>query len=330
MIDLHCHWLPERLVAALRARAAPPRIAERDGRDWLHIYREKLPFGADFVDLDRRLAAMDRAGVARQVLSLPGLFAVDSLPAAEAGPLVRLFNAEASALARQAPDRFAALAALPLDDPQAAAADLTEAVGALGMAGAILPADGFVSLAASQALVPILQAADDVGCHLFIHPGPLPAHAGAEVAEPAPAPPRDNAGARHITLDVQARLSAVMVTLLMTDLLDRYPKVTVQVANLGGNIAFMLDRLEHVAERRGERAPQPRRFAGRLVVDCASFAKRSIALAIEAFGAEAVVVGSDWPIFSADRVGAAIAALGLSPQAERQVRTGNAERLLGA
>ena len=60
----------------------------------------------------------------------------------------------------------------------------------------------------------------------------------------------DDAWQRHIVLETQARLSEVMMTLNFSDYLNPYPAVTVQIANLGGTIPFLLERMDEVTRER--------------------------------------------------------------------------------
>jgi len=324
-IDMHCHWLPPALAARLAERDRPPRIvAEADGSRWLVIPNERLAFGDDYSDPDRRLAAMRADGVDLQVISLPGLFGIDSLPAHEAAPLLALYNRAAADLAAARPDRFRALAALPLADIEQAVAVLEAAVGEDGMAGAILPADAFLSRQAARRVEPVLRAIERLGVYAFIHPGPLPGAPPVDAAADLP----DNPEQRHISLAVQHRLSEVMVTLVMGGLMEDHPELRVHVANLGGSFPFLLSRIDHVAETRGLPRPEPARLAGRLVVDCASFDTAAIDLAVSALGPDAIVLGSDWPIFSARR---AVTAIGrLDEGVGRRIAEGNARRFLRA
>src|SRR6266480_1648593 len=50
---------------------------------------------------------------------------------------------------------------------------------------------------------------------------------------------------RNGTLDMQASLSSVMVTLCLTDYLAPYPDAMVLVHNLGGNIPYEIERMDH-------------------------------------------------------------------------------------
>ena len=322
IVDWHVHWLPLELADALRARARPPRIVGGPEGERMEVYREALPVAPALIETGLRLAFMDKLGVSRQVLSLPGLFGVDSLPAEESAPLVRLFNDALAGLMADHPSRFSGLAALPLADPAAAMEELAPAMAQPGFVGAILPADGFLTRRDAEAWAPLLEAANAHRAHIFIHPGPVP---GADAEPPDYG---DNANLRHIVLDVQARLSAVTVTLTLTDFLDSFPDLTAQVANLGGSVPMTVERMDHVSAQRTPEAQLPSGRLGRIFVDTSSFGPRAIALAAATFGAGRVLLGTDHPIFDTARTLGAIHASGL-PEAEiAGILGGNGRALL--
>lgn len=87
---------------------------------------------------DERLASMDRNGIDLAILSLnaPGVQAIlDPRRAAEVA--IRGNDHMAEAVARH-PNRFAALAALPMQEPDLAAGELTRCVRTLGFKGAMI------------------------------------------------------------------------------------------------------------------------------------------------------------------------------------------------
>ncbi|HVR49082.1 MAG TPA: amidohydrolase family protein [Pseudorhodoferax sp.] len=328
-IDLHAHWVPPALAQALRARAGRvPRIepvpeAEPvPGGERLVMPIGTLAFDAAYADPALRIAQMAATGVARQLLSLPGLFGVDSLPLHEAAPLVRGFNEDCAALCRAHPAHFAGLAALPLADIDAAVAELRHARRTLGLLGAILPVDAFRSEAAAQRLLPLLQAGDALGAHFFVHPGRMP----GDGLGPPGAPP-DHVLARR-ALAVQHEVGEAMVTLLLSDLLAPWPHVTVQVANLGGTFAAVVERMDHMVQLRDPALPLPSARARRVWVDCASLGPQALRQAVALFGADRVVLGTDCPIFDTRRTLDGVAAAGLSEAERAQVLHGNARTLL--
>jgi predicted TIM-barrel fold metal-dependent hydrolase len=290
-IDMHAHWIPAAMSDVLRARAAPPLLETRDdGKEWIVWTTGGFPMEAGFDDVARRIASMDSHGINHGVLSLTTVFGVECLALDEALPLVRVFNDAVSDMCVAHPERFTGLAALPWADLDAAAVELERALALPGMVGALLPGDGFLSLERAERFRPLLEIANAHGSLIQIHYGPLHDDAGAPAPESS-----DNAGARISTLDMQARLSSNMITLVLTDFLDDFPNVKVQSHNLGGNIPFEVERLDHRALINRPDAPPPSvKFADmKLVVDCNSFGPRSIETAVLLYGADKIVLGTD-------------------------------------
>ena len=319
IIDMHCHWLPPALAQTLRTRHQPPYITGEQ----LVLRDEVLAYSPSYEDLALRQKQAAAAGIGLQVLSLPSLFGIDALPLADAARMTAAFNTALAAQIITAPDRLAGLAALPMADIRAATDELDRAAK-LGLSGFILPDAGLQSLDHAKPLYPLFARAEECGMVIFIHPGALPGHADAAKASPS-----DNANQRHISLAVQAQLGQAMTTLLMTDLLDHFPKLKLYVANLGGTLPFVLERMATVATTRGLDLPDAMRFDGRLAVDTASFGPHALDLAIKTLGPRNVVFGTDDPVFPTDVVIQALNTLPLMPVDRDAILHGNATRLLG-
>ena len=243
MIDMHAHWRPAEVADALRARTREPRITRNsDGVEVLKAPRMgEAPLAEAFDQVDFHLARMDRQGVETSVLSLLGSFCwIESQPLDVSGPLCRSVNDGLSAICQEHSGRFAAYAALPLTDIAAAAAELERALGLPSMIGAQIPGNAFLTRKDAEAMRPLLEVANRHRAVLFIHHGPRPGDAFPKVGGET-----DNARRRNGTLDMQASLSSVMVTLSLTDFLAPYPDAMVHVHNLGGNIPYEVERMDH-------------------------------------------------------------------------------------
>ena len=323
MVDFHAHWIPPVLADALRSRRIAPRIAWENGVERLFVYHGSRPFGPELHDLDARRELMQKCGIAVQLLSLPGLFGVDCLPIEESLPLATAFNDAAAAACHAAPGHFAAIAALPLADMAMACREL-ERAAAMGLRGAILPADGFVTRITAERFLPLFEAGDRLNSHFFIHPGPAAPPPEVDQRQAV----ADNAWLRHIGLPAQARLSEAVITMALSDFLDPFPRVTVQVANLGGSIPFLVERLDEVQRLGPARAAPPSTRLNRCYVDTASFGPRAIEMAVAAFGPERVVLGTDCPIFPAQQAVSSIARARLDAGIREQLLHGNAGRLI--
>lgn len=321
-IDCHAHWIPPPLAEALRRRCAAPRISPTDDGERLFTYQGNRAFGAALSDLEARRSLMRGYGVETQLLSLAGLFGIDCLPVEEAIPLVRVFNDAALDAQRDFPNAFLCLAALPLADIRLACTELERAC-TRGLRGAILPADGFRTVAAAARFNPLFEVGERLRAHFFVHPGPIEPLQEVQVRDLR----GDDAWQRRIVLETQARLSEVMMTLNFSDYLNPYPSVTVQVANLGGTIPFLVERMDEVTrERPGVSLPSMK--PSRCYVDTASFGARGIELAVACFGADHVVLGTDCPIFDTARLLKALADARLDTDTRERIRFQNARALV--
>lgn len=327
MIDMHAHWKPAEVADALRARSKEPRIvAAQDGAEVLKSRMGEEPLATAFDDVDFHLARMDRQGVEMSVLSVLGSFCwIESQPLDVSLPLCRRVNDGFSAICQLHPGRFAAYAALPLTDLNAAAAELERALSLPGMIGAQLPGNYFLTQADAEAMRPLLEVADRHHAVLFIHHGPRPGDAFPKVAAAT-----DNARRRNGTLDMQASLSSVMVTLCLTDVLADYPNVAVQVHNLGGNLPYEVERMDHrcLLDTPEEELPSARIRRSKVYVDCNSFGPRAIEAAVELYGADRIVCGTDGSAFGVDWTRKALQDARIDDAARQMILQGNAAAMM--
>ena len=328
MIDMHAHWRPAELAEALRARTREPRILRNsDGVEVLKAPRMgEAPLAEAFDDVDFHLGRMDRQGVEVSVLSLLGSYCwVEAQPLDVSEPLCRIVNDRLSAICEEHPGRFAAFAALPLIDISAAAAEFERALGLPGMIGAQIPGNAFLTHKDAEAMRPLLEVANRHRAVLFIHHGPRPGDAFPKVTGDT-----DNARRRNGTLDMQASLSSVMVTLCLTDYLAPYPDLTIQVHNLGGNIPYEVERMDHrcLLDTPTEELPSSRFRKAKVYVDCNSFGPRAIEAAVSLYGAERIVCGTDGSEFGCDWTRKALAEAQIGEEAREQILRRNAAAML--
>src|SRR5438309_9302518 len=328
MIDMHAHWRPADIADALRARTREPRIVrDPDGVEVLKSGRMgDAPLAEAFDHVDFHLGRMDRQGVEVSVLSLLGSFCwIEAQPLDVSGPLCRIVNDGLSAICEAHPGRFAAYAALPLTDIAAAAAELERALGLPGMIGAQIPGNAFLTRQDAEAMRPLMEVANRHHATLFIHHGPRPGDAFPKVAGDT-----DNARRRNGTLDMQASLSSVMVTLCMTDYLADYPNAMIQVHNLGGNLPYEVERMDHrcLLDTPQEELPSSRFRRAKVYVDCNSFGPRAIEAGVRLYGAERIVCGTDGTEFGCDWTRKALAEAAIGEEAREQILHGNAAAMI--
>ncbi len=326
-IDMHSHWRPAALIEAMRQRTTEPRILRNaNGVEVIKTRNTEEPVTSAFDDVETRLAEMDRQGISTAVLSMLGSFSwTERLPAEEGLPLIRLYNDSVSALCKEHEGRFAAYACVPQTDVAAAAAEFERALKLPGIIGVIMPGNAFATRRAAEKVRPILEVANRHRAVVFIHNGPLPGDPWPKVANDI-----DNARRRNGTLDMQACLSAAMVTLCLTDYLASYPEARIHVHNLGGNIPYEIERMDHrcLLDSPDEELPSLRFARSKVTVDCNSFGARAIEAGVRLYGSERIVFGTDGTEFGCEWSMRAVSEADIGSEARSNILYRNASAML--
>jgi len=326
-IDMHAHWKPPALIEVLRNRSTEPRIVTND--DGVEVFRTRRgdePVETAFSDVEQQLADMDAHGITTGVLSLLGSFTwIQRQPLEESLELTRACNDGMGQICSAYERRFAAFASLPEADIDAAAQEFERALGLPGVIGAQVPGNAFLTLKDAEAMRPIMEVANAHKALVFIHFGPRMGDDWPRVA-----PDADNNRRRMGTLDMQASLSSNMVTLCMTDFLAPYPDANIQIHNLGGNIPYEMERMDHrcLLDTPDEELPSRRFRESSVYVDCNSFGPHAIEAGIRAYGEDRIVYGTDGTAFGADWTNKALDEANISDAAKQKIRHDNAAGML--
>jgi predicted TIM-barrel fold metal-dependent hydrolase len=327
MIDMHAHWRPAELIDALRARTKEPRIVRN--QDGVEVVKSRVgeePVTKAFDDVEFHLARMARQNVNTSVLSLLGAFCwIESQPVEISLPLCRMVNDALSEICQKHEGRFNAFAALPLADMSVAATEFERALALPGVVGTQVPGNGFLTKKDAENMRPLLEVANRRRAIVFIHHGPRPGDTFPKVSGDT-----DNARRRNGTLDMQASLSSVMVTLCLTDYLAPYPDATVLVHNLGGNIPYEIERMDHrsLLDTPKEELPSSRFRRAKVFVDCNSFGPAAIEAAVRLYGAERIVCGTDGTEFGCEWTSKALAEAQIGEEAREKILRSNAAAMM--
>jgi predicted TIM-barrel fold metal-dependent hydrolase len=327
MIDMHAHWRPAELIDALRARTKEPRIVRN--QDGVEVVKSRVgeePVTKAFDDVGFHLARMARQNVNTSVLSLLGAFCwIESQPVEISLPLCRMVNDALSEICQKHEGRFNAFAALPLADMSVAATEFERALALPGVVGTQVPGNGFLTKKDAENMRPLLEVANRRRAIVFIHHGPRPGDTFPKVSGDT-----DNARRRNGTLDMQASLSSVMVTLCLTDYLAPYPDATVLVHNLGGNIPYEIERMDHrsLLDTPKEELPSSRFRRAKVFVDCNSFGPAAIEAAVRLYGAERIVCGTDGTEFGCEWTSKALAEAQIGEEAREKILRSNAAAMM--
>src|SRR5665811_1016688 len=132
-IDVHAHCIPSDVLETLERegdRYGMEIVSDGDRRHIMVAGRVSTgPMRTDLVDVDRRLAKMDAAGVDVQMISSFVDLTAYVLDPATGARFSRMFNEGLAGLADDHAGRFLPLCTVPLQAPAAAAVELRFAVG---------------------------------------------------------------------------------------------------------------------------------------------------------------------------------------------------------
>ena len=298
------------------ARSSSAGVLDRDA-----LARQFLP---RLLDLEQtRLVEMDANGVDVHLLSLasPG---VPMLERDDAMSLARLSNDRLRDVIRRHPTRFAGLACFAPQDPAAAAKEMERAINALGLNGFLVNSHTNNVYLDDQRCWPILEAAEALDAPLYIHPRA----------------PSDGMAApfRDYRLDgaiwgYGMETGTHAVRLMLSGVLDRFPRLRIVLGHLGEALPFWLWRLDYMASP-GSRAAlrnslKPSEYMQRNFSITTSGLEDPLALryVIDRMGVERVMWAIDYPFQQMAASVAFIESAALSELEREQIAHRNAERI---
>jgi aminocarboxymuconate-semialdehyde decarboxylase len=325
-IDWHTHGVAPDLVAPSRADGHAWPVVERlDGTRaviWVgdRRYRE---IDDRCWSPERRIADMDAEGVAVQVVSPMPVTLCHDAPPAGAAELARSQNTFLATLVAEAPARFRALGAVPLQDVDAAVAELRRCVLGLGFPGVEVGTRVGPLELSDPSLSLFFDAAEELGAVVFVHP----------VDETLD--PRLAAMGVAFGVGMPTETAVAGAGLLTAGTLVERPNVRVCLAHGGGALPAILPRVTKgqsiAAAAAGHRAvplaDTALARAGRLWTDSLTYDATSLRLVLDRVGEDHVVLGTDYPF--AAREAPAGAVLGdLDPSMRARIGAVNGETLM--
>jgi aminocarboxymuconate-semialdehyde decarboxylase len=325
-IDFHSHYLPPHfpeVVCEIAHRYRPQVSDGPRGSKLIVIDRHRFaPHTVELYDLDEKLLAMDRTDIAMQVLSVPPYAFFYWAEPEVGGAMARTLNDALSEAVHTEPDRFVALASVPLQAPELAVAEVERAVTRLGLKGVAIGASVYGRPLSAPELRPFFQKVQDLGVPIFVHPADTP------LTELMP----DYYLSNLIGYPTETALAAAH--LMFGGVLEAFPDLKICLAHGGGTFPAVLGRLRHGAqvrpELRGTTANAPMDLAKRLYYDSLTHSVRALRFLVDMVGCERVVLGSDHPFDMCDRdpIVAVYSLTGPTPPELDGILGGNAAALL--
>ncbi len=286
----------------------------------------RAPLKAKLLDLDAgRIADMDANGVDVQLLSLtaPGVQMFDADTACE---LAKLANDRLAETIARRPGRYAGLASFAPHAPRRAAKEMERAVVDLGLNGFMVNSHTNGEYLDNPKYWPILEAAEALDRCLYIHP---------RAASDGFAGPLRDYGMDSACWGYGVETGTHAVRLMLSGVLDRFPKLEICIGHMGEAVPFWLWRIEFMNERaqKDGRAPKldlkASEYFQRNFVITTSGVEDPLALeyAIKKLGADNVLWAIDYPYQPSAPAVAFLDAAPISEENRAKLYHRNAERV---
>lgn len=279
---------------------------------------------------DRRLREMDAHGIEMMLLSLnaPAVQAIADTP--RAVEIAHRANDHLAEQVARRPARFQGLAALPMQDPDAAARELERCVRQLGFRGAL--ANGFTQIGEATAYYDLPRYWDFWRCvealdvPFYLHPrNPLPRDAGIYDG---------HAWLLGPTWAFGQETAVHALRLMGSGLFDACPRLAIILGHMGEGLPYSMWRVDNrnawvkAPPKHRARRPIAHYFRTNFhLTTSGNFRTQSLIDAMLEVGADHLLFSADWPFENIDHAAQWFDAASISENDRLKIGRGNAMRL---
>jgi aminocarboxymuconate-semialdehyde decarboxylase len=235
-----------------------------------------------------RLKDMDDTEVTVQVLStIPVLFnywakAKDGLETS------RFFNDHIAECVSNKPNRFIGIGTVPLQDIDLAIKEMERCVNDLKMPGLEIGSNINGMNLSEQAFFPFYEAAEKLGCALFVHPWEM---MGEKEMQKYWLP---------WLVGMPAETSRAICSMIFGGVFERFPGLRVAFAHGGGSFPFTIGRIEHGFNVRPDlvavdNAINPKEYLNKFWLDSLVHDEHALQYLLKLSGDDKICLGSDYP-----------------------------------
>ena len=244
IIDIHAHVVHRETFGA--AGSYGPDLGDEEHLQTFRVgdYSIRVPYiGSVFMEVEKRIQEMDRLGIDIQMLSPNPLTFFGGIASNEADNFAKLSNDAMANLVQKYPDRLLGTIALPMQDPEAACAELQRGVNELGLVGGYIGMDYGFTLDDPR-LDDFYRTVVELDIPLFIHPA---TNDGIRSS----ADPRLGRFGLELVVGYAYEETLAVAALILGGVMDRHPKIDICVSHGGGAATFLAKRFDSMASFQG-------------------------------------------------------------------------------
>jgi aminocarboxymuconate-semialdehyde decarboxylase len=317
-IDVHNHFYPPQYIEELKIGGGYASI-DFNGHGNL-IIRYEGDYNVvvkPHIDVLERIKVMDKYGIDMQILTLttPG---VEREPVDRGVKLAKIVNDSFSEIVEKYPDRFRALAILPLQSPEMALEEFRRAILDLGLNGAIIFSNINGKPLDSREFWPIYGEAERLGFPLFIHPTSPINFKFMEDYRIVP------------MFGFPVDTSLAVLRLILSGVMERFPSLKIVVAHLGGVLPYIIGRIDTCIQAYPEAKKVINKPASaylkNIYFDSICYNNNILKFSCGFLGANKIMLGTDFPHQITDIENAVwrVKQLGVSGEEEKMILGENA------
>lgn len=323
IIDSHFHWKPRPVFERLGKRTGYPRVAENDrGGYTTWLKEDSMPaaiLNDKWFDLDRQLEAVQKPGHEMSVICSTGTFSVffSQLAPEEGRDAALHWNEEMAGAQKRHPGTVWGTAAVPLTDTQMALDVLNDAIGRLGLVGVNMPGSvGSDPHIDAERLEPFYARVEELGVPLFLHP------TDAIFSDLMKGYNR----ALFNSIGRIMELSVAASRLIVSGVMERHPKLNIMISHTGGALPYQSGKMDHNISRTPLKQSATT-YIKRMYTDTVSSHVAGMKFAIEFYGVDHVMYGTDYPCLDHAQTLLDLNTLDLSGEDRAKILCGNARKL---
>ena len=288
-VDIHCHVhypAADEMVKHVFSPGQEP--SQRFSNDLSRATNRKQMENVwpCLTSVEQRLRDMDKMGMDVQAISPSPFHFMYSLEPELGKKVSRAVNEHLAGIVQAHPDRFVALAHVPLQAPDAAAEELQHCVAELGFRGAEIGTN-VAGAEVSRGRDAFWAKAQELDVVVFMHPNGFTG--GERLAD------------HYFTNVIGNPLDTTVAVahLVFDGVLERFPKLKIVAAHGGGYVAHYPARMDHVwsarADARTVLKKRPRNSLAKLYFDTIVFDREQLRHLVNLWGAGHVLAGTDYP-----------------------------------
>jgi len=332
-IDIHHHYVPEQIIGEAKRHGKTLGIAVSEDNDGTIRFSfnggPKYPLVRGLTDVQPRLEMMEKGRIALAALDPSTQLLGYDFEREPAESWCRVYNDCVNEFLKKYPERFTAMAAVPIQEPARAANILEHAVTRLGFSGAYIATNVNHRYYDSDEFDPFWAKAEELNVLVFMHPD-----------NPAGTDLMGSFGLRLVCGN-PADTTLSLGLLIYSGVFDRFPNLKLCTCHGGGFFPYHVSRFDREfvtgkqATRRADRpnAPKcvsaPSTYLKNLYFDTLVYDVETLDFLRHKVGAEHLMLGTDFPYILGDWQGVdKIEALSCPEIEKRAILEGNARKLL--